>query len=340
MNQIERVGEDNYTLRLWSDAMYEVSTIAIKNLLNLVTQRLEIQLEIDAHYHHIIRNWRVRFSWCLEPSGRQRFEQNLDHSQLVCANAMFLERLAHDISDRIRRTVSNNDSQNWVIVRYRDGHLAGIHQAGKTSVSLILYEVTQDGDLAANQTRVTIRAWTPGNAIRRGDSVEIDGMLLQGELLGWFEEAGQESWFLFSPNTHQVNTSQSSSDEARITFSTHPKTNRLAYFERVSRMIADGQIEILRSRSEFFGQYLNALPRIGGSMEFRWQRESPPSETERHIASLEFGYFAIPSDTGAITRSADTIGDRTCKYNALSRMLRCAVNPCGPCEGCTHYEKL
>ncbi|WP_414690155.1 DUF6464 family protein [Nostoc sp.] len=21
-------------------------------------------------------------------------------------------------------------------------------------------------------------------------------------------------------------------------------------------------------------------------------------------------------------------------------MLRCAVNPCGPCEGCTHYEKL
>ncbi len=32
------------------------------------------------------------------------------------------------------------------------------------------------------------------------------------------------------------------------------------------------------------------------------------------------------------------IGDPTCRYNALSPELRCAVNPYGPCEGCPHYE--
>ncbi len=32
------------------------------------------------------------------------------------------------------------------------------------------------------------------------------------------------------------------------------------------------------------------------------------------------------------------IGDPTCTYNALSPVLRCAVNPAGPCDRCTHYQ--
>jgi Family of unknown function (DUF6464) len=32
------------------------------------------------------------------------------------------------------------------------------------------------------------------------------------------------------------------------------------------------------------------------------------------------------------------VGDITCKYNAHSAYLRCAVNPSGPCEGCSQYE--
>ena len=34
------------------------------------------------------------------------------------------------------------------------------------------------------------------------------------------------------------------------------------------------------------------------------------------------------------------IGDSRCKYNALSSKIRCAVNPCGPCEGCQHFEPV
>jgi hypothetical protein len=32
------------------------------------------------------------------------------------------------------------------------------------------------------------------------------------------------------------------------------------------------------------------------------------------------------------------VGDISCKFNAQSGYVRCAVNPSGPCEGCRHYE--
>lgn len=33
------------------------------------------------------------------------------------------------------------------------------------------------------------------------------------------------------------------------------------------------------------------------------------------------------------------LGDATCLYSARSELVRCAVNPIGPCEGCRFYEK-
>jgi hypothetical protein len=32
------------------------------------------------------------------------------------------------------------------------------------------------------------------------------------------------------------------------------------------------------------------------------------------------------------------IGDITCRYNAHSELVRCAINPSGPCEHCRFYE--
>ena len=32
------------------------------------------------------------------------------------------------------------------------------------------------------------------------------------------------------------------------------------------------------------------------------------------------------------------IGDVSCRFNARSGYLRCAVNPAGPCQGCRYYE--
>ena len=33
------------------------------------------------------------------------------------------------------------------------------------------------------------------------------------------------------------------------------------------------------------------------------------------------------------------IGDASCRFNARSEILRCAVNPNGPCSRCCDYEK-
>ncbi len=33
------------------------------------------------------------------------------------------------------------------------------------------------------------------------------------------------------------------------------------------------------------------------------------------------------------------IGDPSCLHNAHSPLLRCAVNPRGPCQGCVHYQR-
>ncbi len=33
------------------------------------------------------------------------------------------------------------------------------------------------------------------------------------------------------------------------------------------------------------------------------------------------------------------IGDTTCVNNAHSPYIRCAINPSGPCDDCSHYEK-
>jgi hypothetical protein len=35
---------------------------------------------------------------------------------------------------------------------------------------------------------------------------------------------------------------------------------------------------------------------------------------------------------------SEAIGDTSCLNNARSPHLRCAINPCGPCEGCPDYE--
>jgi len=34
------------------------------------------------------------------------------------------------------------------------------------------------------------------------------------------------------------------------------------------------------------------------------------------------------------------IGDASCRFNARSEILRCAVNPEGPCRSCSFYEPL
>lgn len=47
----------------------------------------------------------------------------------------------------------------------------------------------------------------------------------------------------------------------------------------------------------------------------------------------------LPLSSGGITEEYHRyIGDLSCRYNADSPYLRCAVNPSGPCKDCPYYE--
>lgn len=46
----------------------------------------------------------------------------------------------------------------------------------------------------------------------------------------------------------------------------------------------------------------------------------------------------LPSDRYYLEGVGYLIGDISCRYNARSGYIRCAVNPEGPCESCRYYE--
>jgi len=58
-----------------------------------------------------------------------------------------------------------------------------------------------------------------------------------------------------------------------------------------------------------------------------------------HKISLVVQSIHSPIERSQIERRW-VLGDATCQYNAHSELLRCAVNPDGPCSGCQHYTKV
>ncbi|OIP77319.1 MAG: hypothetical protein AUK48_04290 [Oscillatoriales cyanobacterium CG2_30_44_21] len=69
----------------------------------------------------------------------------------------------------------------------------------------------------------------------------------------------------------------------------------------------------------------------------------------RHRYQLRGGRYNLASMLVYVQRSPEKlersfindrwiIGDAACRFNAVSEILRCAVNPNGPCQGCNFWE--
>jgi hypothetical protein len=69
---------------------------------------------------------------------------------------------------------------------------------------------------------------------------------------------------------------------------------------------------------------------------------APIPRLSQSAESPEVSYFRNYLSTPDIwvVDASRIIGDTSCKYNAHSKVLRCTVNPHGPCEGCDHFEAL
>jgi len=68
-------------------------------------------------------------------------------------------------------------------------------------------------------------------------------------------------------------------------------------------------------------------------MLHRFQANQRPLSVSSRLKALP------PADTTHIEGFGYVIGMVSCKYNARSPHLRCAINPSGPCQDCRHYEK-
>ncbi|MGL5084043.1 MAG: DUF6464 family protein [Microcoleaceae cyanobacterium] len=84
---------------------------------------------------------------------------------------------------------------------------------------------------------------------------------------------------------------------------------------------------------------------LSPSLVYWWLRrqaesrlQNPLGTPQMPIASRRWRFRNFPPDTRYIEGVGFLIGDITCKYNARSSHMRCAVNPQGPCQGCPYYE--
>nr|WP_254626003.1 DUF6464 family protein [Nostoc sp. TCL240-02] len=64
------------------------------------------------------------------------------------------------------------------------------------------------------------------------------------------------------------------------------------------------------------------------------------SEVFRRLARTGISSAELCDALNNACREPQFIGDVTCKWNARSPYIRCAINPSGECQGCKDYEKL
>jgi hypothetical protein len=109
------------------------------------------------------------------------------------------------------------------------------------------------------------------------------------------------------------------------------------------------ELHLLHPKQNLGQVYLDWVPQPGAYLDH--DGETYTVLERRHRYQLSFGRYqlhkvalyvqaaAIPEDR-QFYQGRWLIGDISCKFNAHSEILRCAVNPAGPCAGCRAYEPL
>lgn len=93
---------------------------------------------------------------------------------------------------------------------------------------------------------------------------------------------------------------------------------------------------------------LDWLPQPGNYLDF--QGKTYAVLERRHRYFLKSGRYRLhkialyvksakrPSET-SLVQGRRVVGDASCRFNAHSELVRCAVNPEGPCHSCRFYER-
>lgn len=107
------------------------------------------------------------------------------------------------------------------------------------------------------------------------------------------------------------------------------------------------EIILIHPRQTLGSVYLDWTPQPGSYLEFQGQIYTLLER--RHQYQLRSGRYTLhkiaiyvqsapqPTDR-SLVNGRWIVGDITCRYNAHSELIRCAVNPEGPCDRCQYYD--
>lgn len=87
------------------------------------------------------------------------------------------------------------------------------------------------------------------------------------------------------------------------------------------------------------GNYIDFKGKTYAVLERRHRYQLKEGRYHLHKIAIYVQSAKIPEEKTLID-GRWVIGNASCSYNALSEIVRCAVNPEGPCEGCKYYDKL
>lgn len=107
------------------------------------------------------------------------------------------------------------------------------------------------------------------------------------------------------------------------------------------------ELHLVNPKQQLGQVYLDWLPQPGtflthegatyAVLERRHRYQLRAGRYQLHKIALYLQAIPENSETDYV-HQAWIIGDVTCAFNAQSPLLRCAVNPLGPCQGCAHYQ--
>ncbi|MBE9189804.1 hypothetical protein IQ230_05395 [Gloeocapsopsis crepidinum LEGE 06123] len=85
------------------------------------------------------------------------------------------------------------------------------------------------------------------------------------------------------------------------------------------------------------GNYLDLEGKTYAVLERRHRYHLKSGRYRLHKVAIYVQSAPRPSEKSLVA-GRWVIGDASCRYNAHSELIRCAVNPEGPCDRCRYYE--
>ncbi|HAX77484.1 MAG TPA: hypothetical protein DCY88_17025 [Cyanobacteria bacterium UBA11372] len=87
------------------------------------------------------------------------------------------------------------------------------------------------------------------------------------------------------------------------------------------------------------GNYLNLEGQTYAVLERRHRYQLKSGRYRLHKIALYVQSAPRPTETSFVGGHW-VLGDANCRFNARSELIRCAVNPEGPCVSCRFYENV